>query len=112
MRTTAPLGEEIHLTSMTFMAYSPGGMPAGILTIATVSSTDLNEAFLMTRLLDNWIDTTLENPLHWSVTYESREVGTDEGVTYDTPTDCWSERNDSLPFTGTSLPSLEYAATK
>lgn len=63
MRTTARLGEDIPLTSMTFMAYSPGGIQAGIFTMATVSSTDRNDAFLMTRLLESWIETTFEKPL-------------------------------------------------
>lgn len=112
IRTTARLGDDIPFTSMTFIAYSPTGMPAGIRTIATVSSTARIEAFLITKLLESCTETTLENPFPWSVTNESREVGTDEGVTYETPTDCWSVTKVSLSLIGTSLPSLEYAAMK
>lgn len=87
-------------------------MPAGILTIATVSSTVRTEAFLMTRLLDSCTETTFDKPFPWRVTYESLEDGTEEGVTYDTPTDCWSVTKVSLSRRGTSFPSFDSTATK
>lgn len=81
MRIKAFFGEEMPLTSMTFIAYSQAGIPAGIFTIATESSTARKDAFLITRLLESCIETTLENHRPWSVTYDSRELGTDDGVT-------------------------------
>ncbi|MDQ1344457.1 MAG: hypothetical protein QG650_1179 [Patescibacteria group bacterium] len=68
IRNTARLGEDMPETSMMFIAYDHSGIFAGIRTMATVSSTARKEAFLITRLLDNWTETIFENPRPWRVT--------------------------------------------